>query len=409
MSYKYINELLNLPEIQIVNIETNENHARIEVTPIDHTQDCPYCHSTSVHRNGIPYKRDVRHLAAFGRTVHLSIPAICLACKNCGSTFTWEYSFVEPKKRYTKAFSAYLASRTYGTTVTQTSMEEQVPYSTMERIFKGDLRRKSEEVHEKAYQEAVERKNLVLGIDDFAIRKGHTYNTGLHDLKGGRFLDIISGRTGEELQDYATNHTMFKLLNPVAVVMDLAKAYHTFCKEWFPEAIRIADRFHVNRYVTEALQDVRRLVQKDLSSQARKQLKSKSRLLNKRADDLTEEECRIVQECLGYDVRLATTYNWKENFITWYDCAPNAKIARVWFERWYKEGKSMELDVVNECLKTMANWKEEIINYHRLRYTNAAVEGRNNRIKALQRRLYFTRNQAIYKERIIVECNRELA
>ncbi|RFA35299.1 hypothetical protein CAI16_08625 [Virgibacillus dokdonensis] len=33
MYYKYINELLNLPEIQIVNIETNENHARIEVTP----------------------------------------------------------------------------------------------------------------------------------------------------------------------------------------------------------------------------------------------------------------------------------------------------------------------------------------------------------------------------------------
>ncbi|WP_121639587.1 transposase [Virgibacillus sp. Bac330] len=50
-----------------------------------------------------------------------------------------------------------------------------------------------------------------------------------------------------------------------------------------------------------------------------------------------------------------------------------------------------------------------LLNYHRLRYTNAAVEGRNNRLQALQRRLYFTRNQAIYKERIIVECNRKLA
>ncbi|WP_121639588.1 transposase [Virgibacillus sp. Bac330] len=272
MPYKYINELLNLPEIQIVNIETKENHAIIEVTPIDHTQDCPYCDSASVHLNGIPCKRNVRHLAAFGRTVNLRVPAICLACKNCGSTFTWEHSFLEPKKRYTKAVSSYLASRTYGTTVIHTSAEEQVPYSTMERIFKGDLHEKSQEVHEKAYQETVERENLVLGIDDFAIRKGHIYNTGLHDLKGRRFLDIISGRTGEELQNHAANHTMFKLLNPVAVVMDLAKAYHTFCKEWFPGAIRIADRFHVNRYVTEALQDVRRLVQKDLSSQARKKL-----------------------------------------------------------------------------------------------------------------------------------------
>jgi len=72
---------------------------------------------------------------------------------------------------------------------------------------------------------------LVLGIDDFAIRKDHTYNTGLHDLRGGYFLDIIPGRTGEELQAYAEKHTVFKVLNPVAIVMDLARAYHSFCKE----------------------------------------------------------------------------------------------------------------------------------------------------------------------------------
>ncbi|WP_017727075.1 transposase [Halalkalibacterium ligniniphilum] len=71
------------------------------------------------------------------------------------------------------------------------------------------------------------------------------------------------------------------VLNPVAVAMDLAKAYHTFCQEWFSRAIRIADRFHVNRYVTEALQDVRRMVQKDLSSHAKKKLKANARLLKR--------------------------------------------------------------------------------------------------------------------------------
>ena len=40
--------------------------------------------------------------------------------------------------------------------------------------------------------------------------------------------------------------------------MDLAKGYHAFIKEIYPSAIRIADRFHVNRYVTEALQLVRK-------------------------------------------------------------------------------------------------------------------------------------------------------
>jgi transposase len=122
-----------------------------------------------------------------------------------------------------------------------------------------------------------------------------------------------------------------------------------------------------------------------------------------------DEERTLVQELLSYDSRLASTYEWKEDLIIWYDCAPDVKTASIWFERWCEQGQRIHLPIVDACLKTILNWKEEIINYHRLRYTNAAVEGRTNRIKALQRRLYFTRNQEIYKERIMVECNRELA
>ncbi|WP_157047726.1 transposase [Cellulosilyticum ruminicola] len=32
-------------------------------------------------------------------------------------------------------------------------------------------------------------------------------------------------------------------------------------------------------------------------------------------------------------------------------------------------------------------------NYHQCRFTNVAVEGKNNKIKALQRRSYFLRNR----------------
>ena len=79
------------------------------------------------------------HLAVFGKSVDLRIPGICLRCKECDAIFTWTYSFVEPKKRYTKAYVALLGRQSYGTTVAHTSNEHQVPYSTMERIFKQDL------------------------------------------------------------------------------------------------------------------------------------------------------------------------------------------------------------------------------------------------------------------------------
>src|SRR4051812_22654876 len=98
------------------------------------------------------------------------------------------------------------------------------------------------------------------GIDDFAIRKGHTYNTGLHDLRGNTLLDVIPGRTVSGLRAYYQEHPELFTLEPVAVVMDLARCYHTFITEVYPRAIRIADRFHVNRYVIETLQNVRKSV-----------------------------------------------------------------------------------------------------------------------------------------------------
>nr|WP_225941972.1 transposase [Sporosarcina limicola] len=75
-------------------------------------------------------------------------------------------------------------------------------------------------------EQTLESNQLVLGIDDFAIRKGHTYNTGLHDLRGDTFLDVIPGRKLEDLRAYYQEHPHWMNLQPVAVVMDLAKAYH---------------------------------------------------------------------------------------------------------------------------------------------------------------------------------------
>lgn len=166
--------------------------------------------------------------------------------------------------------------------------------------------------------------------------------------------------------------------------MDLAKGYHSFIKEVYPSAIRIADRFHVNRYVTEALQLVRKHVQKNLSSFARVHLKQNHRILGKRFDQLTNQELVTLKQLLQYSDTLREVYEWKEALIEWYDCTSHYKYAQQGFDRWLNQGKQIEHTAVQECIKTMMNWKEEIYNYHQIRFTNATVEGKNNKIKVLQ-------------------------
>ena len=73
---------------------------------------------------------------------------------------------------------------------------------------------------------------------DFVIRKGHTNNTGIHNLRGEALLDILPCRKLEELRAYAKQHSSFLELRPAAVVMDLAPYYHTWIQEYFPEVIQ---------------------------------------------------------------------------------------------------------------------------------------------------------------------------
>lgn len=98
----------------------------------------------------------------------------------------------------------------------------------------------AQRIYEQAWAEAKATNDLVLGVDDFAIKKGHTYNTGIHNLRGETMLDLLPGRKLEDLRAYAQQHTDFLMLAPKAVVMDLAQAYHTWISECFPAALRTA-------------------------------------------------------------------------------------------------------------------------------------------------------------------------
>lgn len=408
MQTQYINEMLGLPELkihQILSITTDELH--IEALPVCDRQCCPCCQSEQdVIRKGSNDMRTVRHLSVFEKKTYLHMPSIRMYCTHCKAGFVWAYDFVGPKQRYSKLFRSHTVEQALGSTAAHVARMQQAPASTVQRMHNEAVPAECERIYEHIWEEAKETAGLVLGVDDFAIKKGHTYNTGIHNLKGETMLDLLPGRKLEELRAYAQGHPGFLLLNPKAVVMDLAQAYHTWISECFPRAIRIADRFHVHGYVIQSVQEVRKTVQQTLSPRAKANLKANHRLLNPPADTLNEESKKRLEMLLGYSPLLRSVWEWKEAFTTWYDCSPSFAVAALGFERWCEQGDQIDHAAVRSTLRTMRNWKEEIVNYHQCRWTNATVEGRHNRIKAFQRRHYFTRNRSRYKAGILIECNR---
>ena len=66
----------------------------------------------------------------------------------------------------------------------------------------------------------------------------------------------------------------------------------------------------------------------------------------------------------------------------------SAEQAQHRFERWQAKVEQSDLTCFDKFLRTLENWREEILNYFKKRFNSGFVEGLNNKIKTIKRRCY---------------------
>jgi transposase len=89
----------------------------------------------------------------------------------------------------------------------------------------------------------------VLGVDDWAFQKGRTYGTILVDGETHRALDLLPDRTAETLIAWLQTHP-----GSAIVTRDRAPAYAAAVSAAAPNAVQIADRWHLLKNLREMLQ-----------------------------------------------------------------------------------------------------------------------------------------------------------
>lgn len=90
-----------------------------------------------------------------------------------------------------------------------------------------------------------------LGVDDWAMKKGRTYGTILCDLERHTVVDLLPDRTSDVFEKWLKAHPGVEI-----ITRDRSGSYSEGAKQGAPDAIQIADRFHLLVNLTETLKQV---------------------------------------------------------------------------------------------------------------------------------------------------------
>lgn len=384
----FTSKLLELEDVIISDLQTTNTEVHVFFSLKRKPHSCPHCGSIteSVH----DYRTSIlKDLPFMGKNTFLHYRKRRYHCSCCQKHFYESFPLLPKYCRITTRLAFYalhlLKSR-------------QNVHSTATLLGVSDsfLFRRLRDIR---YPKP-SRLPIILSIDEFKGNAGgQKFQAILTDPKNHKLFDILPSRSQVSLMQYFNEFSNKKEVQ--YFVTDMNKVYRDLARAYFPKASIVIDKFHVVRYVTWALENVRKRIQKQLHPSKRKYFKRSRKLLLTHQNKLNEESLLALEVMLCQSQDLATAYHLKELFYEFMASKSKAD-AIPKLKTFILAAQVSQLAEFKACLTMLGNWSPYILNAFDCPYTNGYTEGTNNAIKVIKRNAFGYRNFDNFRNRIFL-------
>jgi transposase len=357
---------------------------------------CPECGGECAIHDCAP-ERTWRHLDTMQFTTLIRARTPRAACPEHGVK-TMQVPWAAPQGRFTLLFERFAVEVLLASgSVSQACELLGIGWDTAQEIMR------------RAVERGLERRQLEglkhLGMDEKSFKRGQSYITLLTDLEQSRVVDVVEERTAEAAGQLWQTLSPEQKQGVEAVAVDMWEPFIQTIQKQVPEADIVHDKFHVSKYLGEAVDKVRRAEHKELMTQGDETLKGTRQLWLYNPQNFSSDQAE--EFCALKDLHLKVARAWaaKELFSKFWEYQAEGW-ARRFFKDWYGWVSRSRLKPVVEVARMLKRHLANLLTYLKHHITNAVTEGLNSKIQSIKSAARGFRNFRNYRIRILFFCGK---
>lgn len=347
---------------------------------------CGNCSLRSDRVHGRQREREWRDLRIREQELVLRYAPLRVRCRRCGARVE-KLPWADRWQRITRALLRSIAQLSRVLSWKETAQHYAVDWKTVASAVKKAVAWGMEHRQWKPLR--------AIGIDEVSRAKGQRYLTLVYDLERRRLVWAGENRDAETMKRFFAWLGARRARSVVLVCCDMWAVYFEAVRENLPKAEIVFDRFHVVQHLNRAVDEVRRKIWRELPQHEKAAFKNTRWLWLSNPWNLLPEQKRRLSALCRKNTPIVRAYYLKEAFQRFWDYR-----SAGWAQRYMKQclwwASHSRLEPMARFGKMIRQHLAGVLAWTRMRVSNGALEGMNNKVKVISHRAYGFRKPDTY-------------